>query len=201
RNWTSYNFQVLRDDVFMLGVDGTVTGNRIAPVRSSSAVVVSSEDLNRQKVYFQQQTISAEGFAGQAFNTHVPHTVRTRETKSCTDCHVSQSGDNNATMAQLMLQGTNFVNFMGRYVFVGTGRGGIDAVAVTERDEPQAVIGSDLHKLAYPDEYAAHLGNGRNLTDAGHHGPRQGPAREPGREETYTAGGPRGGRARAAPPT
>ena len=31
RNWTAYNFQVLRDDVYMLGMDGTVTGNRIAP--------------------------------------------------------------------------------------------------------------------------------------------------------------------------
>jgi len=170
RNWTSYNFQVLRDDVFMLGIDGSVTGNRVAPVRSSSAVVVSSEDINRQKVYFQQQTISAEVYAGQAFNTHVPHTVRGRETKTCTDCHVSAAGDNNAAMAQLVLQGTNFVNFFGRFVYVATGKGGIDAVAVTEKEEPQAVIGSDLHKMAYPEEYAAHEKNGRRLTSAVHHG-------------------------------
>ena len=52
-------------------------GGRISPVRSSSAVVVSSQDLNRQWIYYQQQTVSAEGYAGQAFNTHVPHTVRT----------------------------------------------------------------------------------------------------------------------------
>jgi hypothetical protein len=44
RNFTTYNFQVLRDDVFMLGRDGTVTGNRVAPVRSSSAVLVSSQN-------------------------------------------------------------------------------------------------------------------------------------------------------------
>ena len=25
RNYTSYNFEVLRDDIYMLGVDGTVT--------------------------------------------------------------------------------------------------------------------------------------------------------------------------------
>jgi hypothetical protein len=170
RNWTSYNFQVLRDDVFMLGVDGTVTGNRIAPVRSSSAVVVSSEDINRQKVYFQQQTASAEGHSGQAFNTHVPHTVRGRETKTCTDCHISSAGDNNALLAQLMLQGTNFVNFMGRFVFVATGKGGVEAVAVTEREEPQAVIGSDLHKLAYPAEFAAHERRGRQLETSVPHG-------------------------------
>ena len=48
RNYTTYNYQVLRDDVFMLGRDGTVTGNRIAPVRSSSAVLVSSQNQNRE---------------------------------------------------------------------------------------------------------------------------------------------------------
>jgi len=34
---------------------------------------------------------------------------------------------------------------------------------VTEPDEPQAVIGSTLHRLAYPDRYAAHLARGRML--------------------------------------
>src|SRR6202021_1240838 len=43
RNWTGYDFQVLRDDGFMLGIDGTVTGRRVAPVRSSCAIVVSSQ--------------------------------------------------------------------------------------------------------------------------------------------------------------
>ncbi len=169
RNWTQYNFQVLRDDVYMLGKDGTVAGARISPVRSSSAVVVSSQDLNRQWIYYQQQTVSAEGYAGQAFNTHVPHTVRATETKTCTDCHVSADGDNNAVLSQLLLLGTNFVNFMGRFVVVGTGEGGVEAVAVTEMDEPQAVIGSDLHRLAYPDEFARHEKRGGKLTTAVHH--------------------------------
>jgi hypothetical protein len=170
RNWTSYNFQVLRDDVYMLGKDSTAMRGRISPVRSSSAVVVSSQDQNRQTIYGQQQTVSAEGYAGQAFNTHVPHTVRATETKSCTDCHVSANGDNNAVMSQLLLLGTNFVNFIGRFAYVATGHGGVEAVAVTEADEPQAVIGSDLHKLAYPEEFAAHQKRGQNLTTAIHHG-------------------------------
>ena len=164
RNWTQYNFQVLRDDIYMLGKDGTVAGSRISPVRSSSAVVVSSQDLNRQWIYYQQQTVSSEGYAGQAFNTHVPHTVRPTETKRCTDCHVSSNGDNNAIMSQLFTLGTNLTNFMGRFVFVGTGKGGVQAVAVTEMEEPQAVIGSDLHKLAYPEQYAAHEKRERELT-------------------------------------
>ena len=73
-------------------------------------------------------------------------------------------------MAQLLLQGTNFVNFMGRFVYVATGHGGVEAVAVTEMDEPQAVIGSDLHRLAYPEQYAKHEKAGRELHESEHHG-------------------------------
>src|SRR5262249_16051325 len=150
-NSTSYNYQVLRDDVFMLGRDGTVKWNRIAPVRSSSAVLVGSQNLNREWLYSQQQTISAEGYSGQAFNPHYPHAVRATETKTCTDCHLSAGGDNNAWMSQPLLPGTSFTNSLGRYVWVGEEDEGLEAVVVTEADEPQAVIGSRLHALAYPD--------------------------------------------------
>lgn len=162
RNFTQYNFQVLRDDIFMLGRDGTVTGNRVAPVRSSSAVLVSSQNQNREWIYSQQQTTSAEGFAGQAFNTHIPHTVRSKETKQCSDCHVSENNDNNAWMAQLLLQGTNFVNFMGRFVYVAAGHS-LDVVVATERSEPQAVFGSTLHRIAFPDNYASFVEGGSQL--------------------------------------
>jgi hypothetical protein len=169
RNWTSYDFQVLRDDVYSLAIDGTVTGHRVAPVRSACAVLVSSQNNNRDWIYYQQQTISAEGFSGQAFSTFVPHTVRATETKGCTDCHVSKAGDNNAWLTQLLLLGTNFMNFMGRYIYVATGNKGYEAVAVTEHDEPPAVIGSDLQKLAYPDDYARHLKDNRELKEAYRH--------------------------------
>jgi len=168
RNYTTYNYQVLRDDVFMLGRDGTVTGNRIAPVRSSSAVLVSSQNQNREWIYAQQQTVSAEGYSGQTFNTHVPHTVRATETKTCTDCHVSKGNDNNAWMAQLLLQGTNFVNFMGRYVYVASGDA-LEAVVATERTEPQAVLGSTLQKIAYPGNYQEFVKSGRELREAYEH--------------------------------
>src|SRR5579872_5902205 len=171
RNWTSYDFQVLRDDVYSLAIDGTVTGHRVAPVRSACAVLVSSQNNDRDWIYYQQQTISAEGFSGQAFSTFVPHTVRSKETKGCTDCHVSKAGDNNAWMTQLMLLGTNYMNFMGRYIYVATGKKGYEAVAVTEHDEPPAVIGSDLQKLAYPDDYKKHLASHNELKEAyGHAG-------------------------------
>ena len=61
RNFTSYNPQVIRDDVFQLGIDATYKGNRLGVLRSSSAVIVSSQNANREWVYSQQQTISAEG--------------------------------------------------------------------------------------------------------------------------------------------
>ncbi len=167
RNFTTYNYQVLRDDVFMLGRDSTAKEGKIVPVRSSSAVLVSSQSAQREWLYSQQQTISSEGLSGQAFNPHFPHSVRKRETKTCTDCHLSADGDNNAWIAQVLLQGTNFVNFMGRYVYVAEGDHGFEAVAVTEREEPQAVIGSGLHKMAYPDEYARHLKGDRVVKEHG----------------------------------
>ncbi|MBI3608628.1 MAG: hypothetical protein HY207_11730 [Nitrospirae bacterium] len=169
RQYSSYDMQVVRDDVFMLGINGTVEGHKVAPVRSSSAVMLSSTNLNRQRFYIQQPTISAPGFNGQAFNPHVPHTVRARETKGCADCHVSAQNDNNAWMAQLLLLGTKFVNFMGRFAWVAEGEAGLEAVGVTEWEEPQAVLGSFLHRLAYPDAWADHQKRRLELSEAHHH--------------------------------
>ncbi|HEX8198881.1 MAG TPA: hypothetical protein VF590_00195 [Isosphaeraceae bacterium] len=174
RNYVSYDFQTLRYDVFMLARDGDVTRNRINPSRSSCAIHVGSYNANRESIYVQQQTISAEGFSGIAFSTNVPHTVRggptldpatgrplnpanfaagVNETKQCTDCHLSRANDNNAVMAQLLMQGTNYLNFIGRYCWIGAGEHGLHAAIVTERDEPQTVLGSTLHRLAYPENY------------------------------------------------
>jgi hypothetical protein len=170
RNYTSYNPQVVRDDVFMLGLDGTVKSNRLAVIRSSSAVVVGSQNQNREWVYSQQQTISSEGYSGQAFNPHFAHTTSgVGTTKNCTDCHVSKANDNNAIMTQLLGFGTGTVNFFGRYAYVGSGKEGFHGIVWTEQDEPQAAIGSHLQKLAYPENYTRHLTNGDKLKEAHHH--------------------------------
>ena len=169
RNWTSYDPQVLREDIFMLAKHGTVKNNIIAPARSSSALVLSTVNANRERLYIQQAPVSAEGYSSQAFNPHFPHTVRKLETRQCDDCHVSKADDNNAWLAQVLTLGTNFVNFIGRYVWVGEGEDGLEGVAVTEWDEPQAVIGSNLHRLAYPANYAAHIDGNRMLREAYHH--------------------------------
>jgi hypothetical protein len=158
RNFTSYNPQVIRDDTFQLGVDATYKSYRLAVLRSSSAVIVSSQNANREWVYSQQQTISADGFSGQAYNPHFPHTTSgVGTTKNCEDCHVAKSNDNNAWLASLLGYGTGTVNFFGRYAYVGEGKGGLDAIVWTEQDEPQAAFGSHLQKLAYPDNYKKHV--------------------------------------------
>jgi hypothetical protein len=168
RNYATYNPQVARDDMFLLGHRETAAGGKIAPFRSSSALVLSSTNANREHIYVQQPPISASGFSSQAFNPHYPHTERKVETKACEDCHLSANNDNNAIMAQLLMYGTNFVNFVGYHAYVG-GDGEINAVRVTEWDEPQAVIGSYLHKHAYPDWFAKHEKFGRQLQTASRH--------------------------------
>jgi len=173
RNFATYNPQVARDEMFQLGrhmltkpgepdADGNPRGI-IAPIRSSSALVLSSTNINRERIYVQQAPISAAGFSSQAFAPHFPHTVRRSETKQCTDCHLSAADDNNAIMSQLLLLGTNFVNFVGLNVWSGL-EDGFQATRVTEWDEPQAVIGSYLQRYAYPDYWKLHVEqNGREL--------------------------------------
>ena len=142
----------------------------------------------------------ADGLSGLAFSTNVPHTVRggppltkfdakdpknngracnpdaykpgRSETKSCTDCHLSKNKDNNAIMAQLLMQGTGYVNFMGRYCWVAAKEHGIHGVVVTEQDEPQAVIGSTLHEMAFPDFFHKHEHHGFKLENAYEHSGR-----------------------------
>ncbi len=162
RNYATYNPQVARDDMFQLGRHGPVKGSRVAPIRSSSALVLSSTNANRERIYIQQPPIAASGFSSQAFAPHYPHTERKTETKTCSDCHVSRENDNNAIMSQLLLQGTNFVNFVGFNAWIGSASS-IEAVQVTEWDEPQTVIGSYLHQYAYPDWFARHNQTAREL--------------------------------------
>ncbi len=171
RNFATYNPQVARDEMFQLGRHQTTKGNIIAPVRSTSALVLSSTNINRERIYVQQPPISSIGFSSQAFAPHFPHTVRTQETKTCSDCHLSENEDNNAIMSQLLLLGTNWVNFVGLNNWSGL-EGGFQATRVTEWDEPQTVIGSYLHRYAWPDYYAMHVNrNGRELINW-----RRGPA-------------------------
>ncbi len=191
RNFATYNPQVARDQMFMLGRRGPLNDGKIAPVRSSSALVLSSTNANREHIYVQQAPVSASGFSSQAMNPHFPHTARKTETKTCSNCHLSRARDNNAWMAQLLLQGTNFVNFIGFNAWAGLGDG-VLGTQVTEWDEPQAVIGSYLHRYAYPDNFKQHVAAGRVLKTAyTHKGGAAGCVQVRG-EYLYAAEGPNG---------
>ena len=66
-----------------------------------------------------KQTISAEGFSGQAFSTYVPHTVRAKETKQCTDCHVAADG------RRLPVLGREWRGFTWLMVFIAAAMAGL----------------------------------------------------------------------------
>lgn len=168
RNFATYNPQVARDQMFLIGKRETAKGGKFAPVRSTSALVLSSTNANREKIYIQQPPVAASGFSSQAFNPHFPHTTRKTETKTCNDCHLSKENDNNAIMAQLLMYGTKFVDFIGHYAWLG-GESHITGVEVTEWEEPQAVIGSYLQRYAYPDYFNDHQTKGQVLEDAHAH--------------------------------
>ncbi len=168
RNYATYNPQVTRDDVFMLTRHGEVKDYAIAPLRSSSALVLSSTNINRERIYIQQPPIAASGYSSQAMAPHYPHTERRTETKTCTDCHLSQANDNNAIMAQLLGHGTKFMDLLGFNAWVG-GEGEISAIRVTEWEEPQAVVGSYLHRYAYPDWFNDHVAADQVLKEGYRH--------------------------------
>ena len=72
-----YNFQTLRDDIYFLAKDGTVSGNRVAPARSACAVLVSSQNQNREWIYSQQQTIVLGRLRGHVvLDLRAPHRAR-----------------------------------------------------------------------------------------------------------------------------
>jgi hypothetical protein len=194
RNFATYNPQVARDEMYFIGKHGQIKDYKIAPVRSSSALVLSSTNVNRERIYTQQPPISAAGYSSQAFAPHYPHTERRGETKTCTDCHLSKSNDNNAIMAQLLLFGTKFIDFVGYNAWVG-GEGEITAVRVTEWDEPQAVIGSYLHRYAYPDWYREHEERERKLETGFRHGGGTASCLQLRGEYVYVAEGRKGFRA------
>ena len=152
----------------MLGRRNELNGGRIAPLRSTSALILSSTNSNREKIYVQQPPISASGYSSQVINPHFAHTVRKTETRVCSDCHLSKDSDNNAIMAQTLGYGTDFIDFVGYHAWVGTDQS-VEAVQVTEWSEPQTVIGSHLHRIVYPDFYEKHQQKSKQLATGHRH--------------------------------
>ena len=53
--------------------------------------------------------------------------------------------------------------------WVAAGEHGFWSVVVTEQEEPQAVLGSTLHRLAFPDDFTKHVNNNWQLKHAHEH--------------------------------
>ena len=157
--YAAYNPQVMRADGFLLGKNGVAKGNRVSPVRSASGVIVSAAAGNREMVLHQQPTIAAEGHSGHAFTTNPPHTVGPKAaTRTCSSCHVSENGNNNAVMAGVLGLGKRSADFIGRYLWVAAADGGVEAVRVTtSEDFPKPVIGSQFHRVLDPKDFAQHV--------------------------------------------
>ncbi len=125
RNFTTYNPQVVRDDVFMLGLDGTVKGHRLAVIRSSSAVVVGSQNANREWVYSQEQTVLVRGLQRPglqpAFCAH--HQRRGHDEELHGLPSFPRSRITTRSWRSCSALGLGNVNFFGRYAYVGGGHG------------------------------------------------------------------------------
>ncbi len=166
RGYAPYYRQVVRTDTFFLGIASVHQQNKITPFRPASAAIVSAYDRNRNNIIHQQPLVSAPGFANEAMTPHPPHTVRAKETKKCTDCHLSQANDNNARIASLLGFGVNAFNFVGQYAWIAEQSRGVTAVKVTEGLEPQPVIGSNFHRVLHPASYDKFVKSGRKLDTA-----------------------------------
>ncbi len=165
RNFATYNPQVARDEMFQLGRHQTSKGNIIAPIRSTSALILSSTNINRERIYVQQPPISAVGLFEPGLRAAFPaHRPAHRDQ----DLHrlppfrgQRQQCDHGAAAAARH----QFRQFR-RHARLDRHEGGFEAVRVTEWDEPQAVIGSYLHRYAYPDYFRMHVErNNRELIE------------------------------------
>jgi hypothetical protein len=58
---------------------------------------------------------------------------------------------------------------MSRWAWVATGKKGFETIAIAERDEPPAILGSDLHEVAYPENYKKFEEDHRELNEAYEH--------------------------------
>ena len=163
RNFATYNPQVARDDMFLLGRREPAAGGKIAPVRSTlgaGAVVdefeprahlhaAAADRGERLQLAGVQPALSAHRAQDRDQDLHrLPPveatTTTTRSWRSCWRRERTSSTSSATTRTS-----------------AATARSA--ACTVTEWDEPQAVIGSYLHRYAYPDWFAQHEKNGRTL--------------------------------------
>jgi hypothetical protein len=166
RAYAPYYEQVIRTDMYFFGIGTYNHGGKVTPFRPATTVVVSAWDRGRNNIVHQQPLVSTPGFTNEGMTPHPPHTVRTTETKQCTDCHLSENNDNNARIASAVGFGVNALTFVGEYQFIAEQGKAVTAVKVTDGYEPQPVIGSSFQKQLDPAAFQSFVSKGRKLGTA-----------------------------------
>ena len=72
-------------------------------------------------------------------------------------------------MAQLLMQGTDYVNFIGRYCWVAAGEHGLAAWSSPSATSRRRSSAATLHQLAFPDYFQKHVERGGKLEHAHEH--------------------------------
>ncbi len=161
-------FGIIRSP-FILGVDGTVEQNRLAPFRSSMEAHVSVADCNGNTVFaniVHANCRSGQPTAGPGTNNFMPHTVRTDVLRGCESCHsvTDEKGHtvNNHVLAQTMGLGTGRLDYLGDWLFAassGDGRASLlDVVDVKDESE---IAGETGAKNSFP---GFKVGNRNDMT-------------------------------------
>ncbi len=166
RVYPDYFPQLIKTDNNLMQMSGIRQGQKFSQGRPANPVIVTVIDRGRNVAIHEQPTISSPGYSGFAFSANPPHTIRTRETRDCEDCHVAKANDNNAWLAGVLGFGNNAANFTGDYVYVAAGNGGVRGVRVAEGYEPRPIIGSWLHSVAYPKDFQKFVAGGRRLSES-----------------------------------
>ena len=166
RFYTDYFPQLLKAENNMMGISGSRQGNKISPFRPANPVFITLAERNRNTAVHEQPTISSPGFSGFAYTPNPPHTIRSKESRDCEDCHVSKANDNNAWLAGVLGMGNHGANFVGDFVYVAEGEKGVQGIRVAEGYEPRPLIGSWLHAQSYPADFKKFVDGGRKLDEA-----------------------------------
>jgi hypothetical protein len=143
---------------FVLGVDGRVEQNRLAPFRSSMEAHVSVSDCNGNSVFanlVHANCRSGQPVAGPGTNNHMPHTVRTDAVRGCESCHSITDAQghvvNNHLLAQTMGLGTGRLDYLGDWVFTASsGDGRENVLDVVDIKDESEVPGETGAKNSFP---------------------------------------------------
>ncbi len=155
RNYATYNPQVARDDMFLLGRREPAARRQDragALVLGAGAVV---DELEPRAHLHAAAADRGERLTARRRSTRTIRTPSARpRRRPAPTATCRRTNDNNAIMAQLLVLGTNFVNFVGFNAYVGgdgeiSGRAGHRMGRAAGRDRQLSA------RYAYPDWYAA----------------------------------------------